>query len=208
MSDDDLYLCEELILDILSWLPTKTLLRFRSVSKSFRARISSHDFIRLHTLRAEKRFLMIHVHDAFGRTAVENMYTISSSAGITPMDYPFGSRIGVVASCNGIMCVCERDIGAIHLWNPSTRRILTVHELPSWSIGIHGFGFDPAINDYKILRIFVVNADTFVYTIRTRAWRRIAPPAIRISHMGSYQQCLFDGALHWVVGGWHSRHPW
>ncbi|MFS8032116.1 putative phosphoglycerate mutase (2,3-diphosphoglycerate-independent) [Helianthus anomalus] len=48
-------LCEELNVEILSRLPTKSLLRFRSVSKSLCACIGSRGFIRIHTLDLRRK---------------------------------------------------------------------------------------------------------------------------------------------------------
>ncbi|XP_071740920.1 putative F-box protein At5g15670 [Rutidosis leptorrhynchoides] len=48
------YLTEDLIAEIFERLPVKSLLKFRSLSKSWYSRISSTDFIRKHTLRFAK----------------------------------------------------------------------------------------------------------------------------------------------------------
>ncbi|KAJ0453926.1 putative F-box domain-containing protein [Helianthus annuus] len=73
MSND---LCEELIVDIFSRLPTKSLLRFRSVSKSLYACIGSPEFIRLHALRSPEKFMLIHRIQHEAEENPHNTYTL------------------------------------------------------------------------------------------------------------------------------------
>ncbi|KAD4584413.1 hypothetical protein R6Q59_036721 [Mikania micrantha] len=200
MSD---HLSEDVIVEIFSRLPVKPLLRFRSVSKSLRDRIGSPNFIRLHTLRSPKKLTIIHRARCKEESCNKLIYTLHDSEDhlfcnpyirVTPVEYPFKS-IRIVGSCNGVLCVYESRIG-INLWNPSIRRKVTVPDPPSSDRLIHGFGFDPIIQDYKILRIS--DAGSSVYTLKTRSWHEIASPTRRFPDVSSCQ-CLFNGALHWVV---------
>nr|XP_043626014.1 uncharacterized protein LOC122597490 [Erigeron canadensis] len=78
------YICEDLIVDIFKRLPPKSLLRFRSVSKSLCSCIDSREFIRLHMLQSHpQKVVIIHtivVHIAF--KTVQNLgddfYTLHS----------------------------------------------------------------------------------------------------------------------------------
>ncbi|KAK1437275.1 hypothetical protein QVD17_03065 [Tagetes erecta] len=205
-SYDHLY--EDLIGEILSRLPPKSLLRFRSVSKALYARISSPGFIRSHTLRSPKKFMITHRINFKDEADSKTMYTIhserklSSYAGITPVTYPYNTSSLIVGSCNGIICVNDRSLqrdDAIYLWNPTIKRKYKVRHLPSCRpCFTHGFGFDPDIQDYKIVRIAIPH--TFVYTLKTATWRKIAPPTTRPCYVNQ-SKCIFNGALHWVVGG-------
>ncbi|XP_076906386.1 F-box/kelch-repeat protein At3g06240-like [Bidens hawaiensis] len=202
MSND---LCEELIIDIFSRLPTESLLRFRSVSKSLYACIGSPDFIRLHTLRSPEKVMLIHrirpeeerLHNTY-TLHMEDQFPYNTNIGITPVAYHFG-YFGISGSCNGIVCLYEYG-KSINLWNPSIRRNVNVHYPPSWGDDCvaydFGFGFDPIVEDYKILRI--ATPTSFVYTLKTHTWREIASPTTPFSHVNSYQ-CPFNGALHCVV---------
>ncbi|KAF5763076.1 putative F-box domain, galactose oxidase/kelch, beta-propeller, F-box associated interaction [Helianthus annuus] len=202
-------LCEELIIEIFSRLPSKSLLRFRSVSKSLCACIDSPDFIRLHTLQSPKKVLTIHQFPYEREEHLKNIYTLHAQGqfpnnpctGIPQIKFPFSFKI--VGSCNGIICICGD--GDLHLWNPSTRRIVTIHDLSSWcrryyeciSAGVLGFGFDPIINDYKILRI--TTPTSYIYSMKTRTRREIASPVTPLITFVKLDQCLFNGALHWAV---------
>ncbi|KAJ0691778.1 putative F-box domain-containing protein [Helianthus annuus] len=135
-------LCPELIVEIFTRLPTQSLLRFRSVSKSICGMIGSPDFIRLHAVRSPKKFTVIHRVNYKAEGITKSMYTINSAGegqlsyiGTTPVEYPF-ARVNIVGSCNGILCVYEIDKRIIHLWNPSIRRKATVRFVPVWTPGL------------------------------------------------------------------------
>ncbi|KAJ0691891.1 putative F-box domain-containing protein [Helianthus annuus] len=208
MSSD---LCGDLIADIFSRLPTKSLLRFRSVSKSLCACIGSPDFIQLHSLRSPNTVVVTHRIRDKGEAQDKHIYTLHSDGqlaykyhpytGIPTIEYPF-KKCKIVGSCNGILCVCEYGTGEhgarLYLWNPSIRRKVTVPFI-SW---VDGFGFDPIIDDYKILRIS--KAGSSVYTVKTRTCRVIASPISLFSSWKSYQ-CIFNGALHWTVKRYLTR---
>ncbi|KAI3732683.1 hypothetical protein L1987_63890 [Smallanthus sonchifolius] len=206
MSND---LPEDVIVEIFSRLPTKSLLRFRSVSKSLHACIGSPSFIRLHALRSPVKVTVIHrTKGAKGKPYPKYVYTLLSEAqlsynpyiGIKPLDYPFKS-FRIVGLCNGIICVYECGKG-INLWNPSIRRKVTITDLPSYGDRlVHGFGFNPFIDDYKILRIS--GSRSFVYTTKTSAWREIASPSTPFGDVKPHS-CLFNGVLHWVVNSTNS----
>ncbi|XP_076907740.1 F-box protein At5g18160-like [Bidens hawaiensis] len=204
-------MCEELIVEIFSRLPSKSLVRFRSVSKSLCARIGNPSFIKLHTLQSPKKVMMIH---ELGRlTKICTLYSQRQFPNIgKPIELPIrcgGSRI--VGSCNGLVCVY--DYRGIYLWNPSIRRRVTIHERldDGCRARVSGFGFDPVSEDYKILRIS--KASSFVYTVKTHTLREIASPATSFMFeeeltryhvdfektLPSCPPCLLNGALHWAV---------
>ncbi|KAJ0647284.1 putative F-box domain-containing protein [Helianthus annuus] len=201
-------MCPELIVEIFTRLPTQSLLRFRSVSKSICGMIGSPDFIRLHSVRSPKKFTVIHRVNYKAEGVTKSVYTINSAGegqlsymGTTPVEYPF-AYVNIVGSCNGILCVYEIDKRIIHLWKPSIRRKATVLFPPVWTPGLAlGFGFDPSIDDYKILWTVRGGEVSFVYTMKTHTWREIASHADmdRLSVVKSPMMCLFNGALHWAV---------
>ncbi|KAJ0453922.1 putative F-box domain, galactose oxidase/kelch, beta-propeller, F-box associated interaction [Helianthus annuus] len=138
MSND---LCDDLILNIFSKLPTKSLLRFRSVSKSLCVRIRTPSvFIRLHTFRSPEEKAMI----------THRLYRVRSSNDSIYTD-------------------------------------------------VFAAGFDPVIDDYKILRI-TTTPTSYIYTMNTHTWREIASPNPTTPFtFVKYYQCLFQGTLHWVI---------
>ncbi|KAJ0453788.1 putative F-box domain-containing protein [Helianthus annuus] len=205
-------LCPELIVEIFTRLPTQSLLRFRSVSKSICGMIGSPDFIRLHSVRSPKKFTVTHRVNYKAEGVTKSVYTINPAGRgqlsymgtATPVEYPYKEK-HIVGSCNGIICVYEYDRSIIHLWNPCIRRKVSLRFLPPWLPGLAlGFGFDPSIEDYKILWTASGGVSS-VYTMKTHTWREIPSPAMDSLSFVKSPMCLFDGALYWAVKR-HFRH--
>ncbi|KAL7607770.1 hypothetical protein Lser_V15G11458 [Lactuca serriola] len=161
MSDN---LCQELMVEILTRLPPKSLLRFRSASKSLRSCIDSPDFIRKHTCRSRQRVLLIHkvkqthkykrYRDAsFCTLHAKEQLPLPLSLCTTLVVLPC-RKATLLGSCNGILLLYEN--GVISLWNPSIMRQLTLPDCPlqecfgGMAIGL---GFDPITDDNKVVSI-------------------------------------------------------
>lgn len=208
----------DVIVDILSRLPVKSLLRFRCVSKPLCALIDSHDFIKSHLKRSidTKTHLSLILRDSY-------LYSLDldSLDHAVELDHPLKSRdfgTEVLGSCDGLVCLYngEEDIA---IWNPSTRRYrkLPVEEIEfpdyftSCQYIIYGLGYDPVTVDYKVVRFIQFygkdvwdsfDSEVKVYSMKSNLWRRIQdfPYYLR------YKRCygvLVGSALHWVV----SRKP-
>ncbi|KAI3698882.1 hypothetical protein L2E82_42776 [Cichorium intybus] len=210
----DYHLCEELIIEILTRLPPKSLLRFRSVSKSLRSCIDSPEFMRMHTCRSPQSVVMRHLvrkgsRDEYGCIAFCTLHTEDQLPlrggyiGITAVNFPCRS-VSITGSCNGIMSLFEYQKGIIYLWNPSVMRQLTLPDCPrrcTQGICI-GIGFDPITDDNKIVSIPLLGGtaeSAFVYAMKTRAWCPIASPVPLYTAVFSTSYYL-NGVLHWVVG--------
>ena len=213
MSD---YLCEDLIVEIFTRLPPKSLLRFRSLSKSLYTCISTHGFIRMHTLRSPKKIHFIHlISDDKNEKQQEFFYTshgeeeelalyLCPKRGYiditTEVPFPSGPPIG---SCNGTFCLWTKK--GLILWNPSIRRKLIVPEFPQrsepFSLRGIGFGFDPISDDYKVVQIsYVKGNNSFVYAVKSGTWCEIASPKHQNQiQIFRYDSFFFNGVLHWVT---------
>nr|XP_043624580.1 F-box/kelch-repeat protein At3g06240-like [Erigeron canadensis] len=206
MSD---YLPHELVVKIFTKLPVKSLLRFRSLSKSWCALISSPDFIRKYTLglvqTSQKVLIMNNVMGGKDIYTLheEDRLPLSSGEGyqgVTAVEYP-RVEVQIAGSCNGILCLVDMAL-RMCLWNFSVRRQVMIpkHPLRSRSSNMTvGFGFDRIANDYKIMTIHY--GDTlrpYIYTRMTATWTPIAPPAGMFYHLrcNSY---LIDATLYWVA---------
>nr|XP_043619821.1 F-box protein CPR1-like [Erigeron canadensis] len=223
LSDD--YLYEDLISQIFLRLPVKSLLRFRSISKSIYHMIENPNFIRMHTFQSRKRVIFRHRHlDELVEKDFEDFFTshsedelpldgsLSKYTGIPVLKFPVsGFDIDIVGSCNGILCLFGSRTG-ISLWNPSIKRKLTLPYYPSWldtnksCKTAVGFGYEQITHDYKVLTITspVSRQDTqsrhsiLVYSTNLGSWNEIAPPRTCFTHVIS-RACFIHGALHWVV---------
>lgn len=166
---------QELITEILSRLPGKSLVRFRCVSKSWFSLIYSSEFIKTHLLKSStnnaytrhglifticvpdvkvKQCSLAHVLNTDATTATEMDYPSDSI--VDPLNYVY-SEVKVVGSCNGFF---STEIGGkdLFFWNPPIRKS---KKLPDFEIGwkyyhnsTYGFGYDESNDDGKVVLIF------------------------------------------------------
>ncbi|KAM7497692.1 hypothetical protein LguiA_022106 [Lonicera macranthoides] len=226
MTTLEVYLPEEVVYQILSWLPPKSLLRFRCVCKSWYSLISSPNFINIHTRNltyiTSTRKLIRHCTSTSRREEVysvflDNQWSFDRDDDIK-IDFPFPSstKYTIVGHCNGLICLSDdaHDYAIkIVLWNPAIRRklILPLPNIILNNMGymyVLGFGFDCKANDYKIVRLCYENAGDSnklpplveVYSVKTGAWRGITAPA-PVCHITGYflVQGFVNGAAHWVA---------
>ncbi|XP_059284953.1 F-box/kelch-repeat protein At3g23880-like [Lycium ferocissimum] len=177
--------CFDLVTEILSRLPVKSLMRFRSVSKSWLALICSPKFIKSH----------------LSLSANNNKdYT-------NHRDYPMKNTsisFSIKGSVNGLICLVN-GTKKLFLWNPSSRKY---KKLPDFKINpkniddfIYGFGYDEIHDDYKVVRINNSGHlhdihDVDMYSLKNDSWRRIDCPqsGVRLISSGKF----VNGKLHWA----------
>ncbi|XP_071715138.1 F-box/kelch-repeat protein At3g23880-like [Rutidosis leptorrhynchoides] len=203
------YICDELVDEIFKRLPSKSLLRFRSLSKSWCSHISSPDFIlKQTTFQSARNFQNILIQHRTLRS--ENFYRVHYQSplnsqygnyGTRSMKFPNGCYM--VGSCNGIICLRDNS-NDVSLWNPSIRRKLDLPFLGYFSNNsrVVGFGFDSNTDDYMTVRLFYPGYGelykSMVYSLKKRVWCEITPPSTHILRVRS-AACFVNGALHWVV---------
>ncbi|KAL4283568.1 hypothetical protein GQ457_16G027240 [Hibiscus cannabinus] len=211
----------EIIVEILSNLPVKSLLRFRCVSKSWKTLISDPFFIKKH-LKNDPKFSKKRVLINTASTQTQLQYSIKSCSlnsifhdpvvTTTEIEYPSkkDSRCDwVVGSCNGLICIAIRQDTVI-LLNPTLRVSKRLPDLGfkkrRGCYTVYGLGFDASVDDYKVVRVFCYQSKGFedgyesivrVYSSRTNCWRRIQdfPFGVPCNEAGKH----VDGSLHWVV---------
>ncbi|TKY72232.1 F-box protein CPR30 [Spatholobus suberectus] len=207
----------EVITDILSRLPVRSLLRFRSTSKSWRTLIESHHFNSLHlrrslTWNATNTSLILRLDSDLYET---NFPALDPPV---PLNHPlmcYSNKITLLGSVNGLLCI-SNVADDIAFWNPSLRkhRILPYLPVPRradpdttlFAARVHGFGFDTFTGDYKLVRIsyFVdlhdrsFDSQVKLYTLRANAWRTL--PSMPYALCCARTMGVFVGnSLHWVV---------
>ncbi|XP_058196896.1 F-box protein CPR1 [Rhododendron vialii] len=205
----------DVIVEILSRLPVKPLLRFRCVSKPLCALIDSHDFIRSHLKLSDetRNHLSLILWS-------RSLYSVdfASLDNAVELDHPLISRDNrteVLGSSDGLICLINcPDMGPMAIWNPSTRRCHKLPILELESLGqvtaeddmIYGFGYDSVNDDYKVVSIFQMigdRKDSFVsfvkvYSMKSNSWGRIQD--FPYCHPYKWRCGVFVGsALHWIV---------
>ncbi|XP_011027351.1 PREDICTED: F-box/kelch-repeat protein At3g23880-like [Populus euphratica] len=180
---------EDVLIDILIALPIKSLLRFRSLSKSWNSVISDKDFISAFWPKPNHRFSFV------DGKIVKNP---------------------TLCSCNGVVRLSDINQGrtkSLILWNPAIRKHLNL-ALPKLC-GPHsanwGFGFDLPSNDYRFVRVArqVSSKREFpmefqVFSLKRRYWERInfsptlGPFCVAPDGCNSSGHCNQD-ATQWMV---------
>ncbi|KDP24674.1 hypothetical protein JCGZ_26452 [Jatropha curcas] len=216
---------DDIVKDILSRLPIKSIKRFESVSKGWYFLFNSHEFISTHLRTSSLRpFLLVRqFHNPTG-----SKFSLCLIDGNTSYEIriPFLGCLyrfpKIVGSCNGLICL---DISPCYafgfvLWNITTKqykflprpRINDAHK-PIWMVAT-GFGYNRRDNDYKLVRIvnFHCKDDDSpaviaeVYSWRTGSWKLMGGNVVEenfgycVIHEGQ-QAVSINGSLNWLANG-------
>ncbi|GMI79442.1 hypothetical protein HRI_001613500 [Hibiscus trionum] len=213
MSD---YMPEEVILKILNRLPVKSLVRFRSVCKSWNTLIFHPCFISAHlqsSLSNNTPFLLLgglkngrdyhslhYDNDGFGKFKQLQL-----------PDFGYTADSPMVGSCNGLICVQLYpfdDYGNLNflLWNPSIQKHIS---LPQFGVteSVHlkfGFGFDSRTNDYKLLIVGVDDdgnwIQPYLFSFNENCWRKVTAAFPNYAAIFDEMPMPFvNGALNWLA---------
>lgn len=213
---------EDMILEILLRLPVKSVLRFRSICKSWLRLISHPDFVSNHQAIASQnpencRKYIVKGLEYLLKFNLNDYERTNFGVGslCLPCMRMMTKAVGV---CNGVVCLGLGDY--VMLWNPATRRKLTAYcpeevsfVLPhvegteSWDcIGRHsyGFGMDVNMRDYVYLWIFcrrwdsVLHSVVRMYSTRCNSWRVLEGDFQFL--MTEYKNCaIVKGVPYWTV---------
>ncbi|KAK9016760.1 hypothetical protein V6N11_079254 [Hibiscus sabdariffa] len=209
MSD---YIPVEVTVEILKRLPVKSLLRFRSVCKSWNSLICDPSFISTHlqaSLSNNTPFLLL----SYWRNGKDNFVLHYDNDGFEEfkqLQFPaFGcaSYSLVLGSFNGLICLHFRkgDVSKFILWNPSIQKCISLPR-PRFSDDVQinfGFGFDSITNDYKLVIIGFGKDDAwikpFLFSLNENCWKRVnAIPPNCTFDPGEIPVPFVNGAVHWI----------
>ncbi|KAG5551857.1 hypothetical protein RHGRI_010081 [Rhododendron griersonianum] len=157
--------------------------------------------------------------DPFTETLLSVQFGDEYSEVEFPFKLPFAYDFRVVGSYNGLLCLSDKwlcrsygynDQCQIFIWNPSTRKSVTLPTAPKPhcpNISVYGFGAHPTTQEYKVIRLeykleslFQIPQKVEIYTQGTRSWRVISsapPPHCFVTFMWS--QAFLNGIVHWVA---------
>ncbi|XP_019227113.1 PREDICTED: putative F-box/LRR-repeat/kelch-repeat protein At1g11620 [Nicotiana attenuata] len=216
-------LLREIIIDILSRLPVKTLLQFRCVCKPWRKLISKPNFIDTHFLHSSSLQpstgsspILLHTRHPESSDHLLSLVNLSheSSSVVEELDNPFPfflQNMVVVGSCNGIVCLCQTPLGdVIILWNPAMRQSRNVPLSKSKPIiGTHscvsiGLAYDSQKNDFLVLSIQSFGPETMIadevemFSTKSFSWKRV-PNEMGFRTLGLSCNLVIKGVPYWTA---------
>jgi F-box interacting protein len=203
---------DDVVFDILTRLPAKSLVRFRCVSKSWNSIITNSDFnvIRLKQAKSlsynnnNNNGYVLYMpmrDDDYTSSREELCISVWNNDGtltnLSKFETPF-CYARIVSFCNGIyLCDSYYYNNVLYLWNPSIGKFKKL--VTTSTGGVHGFAYDSQNNDFKILRMGAEVAE--VYTLSTDSWRKVViseslSESIDYIYLSSL---FFNGALHSIA---------
>lgn len=198
-----------IIIDILSRLPVKSLMRFKCVSKQWRSLISDEHFAKLHlqrlileTVAPCQKIIKSNPLQTIDYEALDNS-EVNDHVVVESHDLGRDEPCGLAGSCHGLVSLAVYD--GFLVYNPTTResRKLPASDLVAEYEFFHGFGYNSATDDYKIVHgaFFTANDESEecvleIFSLRYGSWRRVPSEDVpRVDGVGIF----LDGAVHWIV---------
>jgi F-box interacting protein len=218
---------DDLVTEIMVWLPVVSLLRFKCVCKSWYALITHQNFIRKHLLHNNNNnrnalFLLKTTEDYTEDYVVSTLSYETLQVSLTqPVPPPyFGMakkvRVYLVGSCNGLVCLHANYGLNVVIWNTATKEtnVVSNSNLPRYPAGYHtvidgiGFGFDAKTNDYKILNLLSLYDDpnsiqskkivqSEVYSLSADSWRKGDSPPCFLFSCLRPMDTYINGVASW-----------
>ncbi|XP_061361607.1 F-box/kelch-repeat protein At3g23880-like [Gastrolobium bilobum] len=208
----------DLTYEILLRLPVRSLLRCRCVCKQGESMISDTHFAKLHlSMSTVDPTLTHHRLLAPNRKGNDKLASCSAKSLFNnpltlteDVDFTMRSNYRIVGSCNGLVCLFDRDQRNAWLWNPSTR--LLSKKTPSVDVrGVEcalfrGFGYDHVSGKYKVVIVFtdpcsneeVHRTETKVYAFGDGSWK--TKPNLKFPGYPMIEEGNFVcGNLNWVA---------
>ncbi|AES98540.2 putative F-box domain-containing protein [Medicago truncatula] len=213
------FLPDELIAEVLSFLPVQSLMRLRCVCKSWKTLISDKSFVKLHLQRPSRKKHIAVIETEAGYNVVtfplnhllENPSVTIATNSYYRLEYKDCSR--VVGSCNGLLCLLgysylrnhDETVFWFHIWNPATRiiskKLGTCHQPCRPGKLTFSFGYDISTRTYNA--VVLCSREVKVFRFGDNIWRKIVSftPYNLLDTLGcSYvnQGVHLSGTVNWI----------
>ncbi|KAK4395562.1 F-box/kelch-repeat protein [Sesamum angolense] len=218
---------QEILIEIFSRLPLKSVGKCRCLAKLWRQQLSTPHFIKSHLTHQNHHS---HQENLILNTPFDTIYSRSSIKGDTIWKkLPAGGLCewtDIVGSCDGLVFMVLEELEEFEkfLVNPITLQLVKVPESPlalkrKESFSMDGFGYDSCSDDYKVVTLSYYDTDnhnsdrveTFVdvFSVKRGVWRRVdsSPYEHDVPQRSPYAVCkkalspgaFVNGALHWLA---------
>ncbi|XP_058742202.1 F-box/kelch-repeat protein At3g23880-like [Vicia villosa] len=187
-----LFLSEDIIVQVLLYLPVKFLMQLRCVSKAWNTIISDPKFIKLHLQRSTKdrnltQILCLFKDSCMQPYPLKTLLNTPSILDSTGQDFSLGAdtRYQLIGSCNGLLCFrvftfTDFQNTLFQLWNPATNAFSVsfgqhsnshTHICDYLRFSRFSFGYDNSTDTYKILYMGPNKFEIFSYG--SNVWKLI-----------------------------------
>ncbi|XP_027938344.1 F-box/kelch-repeat protein At3g23880-like [Vigna unguiculata] len=186
---------ENMLMEILSWLPLKEVVQLRCVSKAWNHLVSDPAFVKLHFQRSPKNtHLLLTFVDTADDGAQDRDYAVicpiqdlldnpsSTLETLHRNNRPFNRSYTVLGVCNGLVCLQDSSTEEVfseywfRIWNPAIRAMSkdsphirfrnSDYKDISWFR--FGFGYDEWSDTYQV--VFLDNNKNESQTLEVRVW--------------------------------------
>uniref|UniRef100_A0A2N9H1Z7 F-box domain-containing protein n=1 Tax=Fagus sylvatica TaxID=28930 RepID=A0A2N9H1Z7_FAGSY len=219
---------DDVVYDILTRMPVKSLIRFRCVSKFCNSIITGPDFVTTHFNLSNNNINNHNGYLLYTPKGDKELCTVVWNKNrtfnhISRFEIPFSDDYYIDSFCKGLVCLANYDDNLSHelyLWNPSIRKFkklrATRFDGRSQNV-VLGLAYRCQYNDFKILRIVchrrykrqrVTKTEAEVYTLSTDSWREVevSVESLRGNDIGCNfyldhtSPCVFfNGVLHSIA---------
>ncbi|KAJ4972886.1 hypothetical protein NE237_006060 [Protea cynaroides] len=212
---------EDLMMNVLSWLPVKVLSRFRCVCEQWNMLISNPYFVSTHQGRAiqnpnsTKLLCELKLEGLIRICSIEEKEKRKVTHDLIRPNYPerilqehcYAHMVG--RPCNGLICLEGSHFALV--CNPATRNTVVIpigkekHEYY-----LEGLGFCSSSNEFKLVRLYrrseSYRCELFtvgqkgVHPLQpSRSWRHVGDFHYKICYPSFRIMCHVNGRVHWIV---------
>ncbi|KAG7600455.1 F-box associated interaction domain [Arabidopsis suecica] len=198
----------EILIDIFSRVPARSIARFRCVSKLWESILGSPDFTELFLTKSVARPRLLFALEVDKELFVfsspqpqnpdENSSLVATPYKYFPKDFP----INICPPLNGLVFLQDLKRKLQVVYNPVTGESITLPEVTATtSFKRSYFGFDPISKKWKVLYMewsrYGTPKSTYVLTLKTGKclWRKIQDPVF--PHTPTCDEICINGALYY-----------
>ncbi|XP_068501229.1 uncharacterized protein [Phaseolus vulgaris] len=234
------HLPDDLAFSILFKLPLKSLKRYGCLHKSWAILLENSNFMELfrinfisnqHSYYEDTSLLL-----CLGQPDKSSLFSLSGMSFQNIEKEIWSKRhcsryftVGS-SSINGILCLYPYNSGTIYLWNPSSDEFKIIPPSPIEYIPdsmdpmfqYHGFGYDCARDDYKVIRELIIFPSVLteddsdyeewhitesweIYSLRSNCWRKLKSDIYINSRCEVNDRFYLEGMCHWL-GNWQESY--
>ncbi|KAL3616341.1 hypothetical protein CASFOL_039731 [Castilleja foliolosa] len=210
------FLPDDLMLCILTRLPVKAIIRFKSVCKTWFHLFSTPEFIKLHQAQfsstpEDHQSFIVH---SFVRNSMEpknQFYIFNINEDVkkkpTILEHPFSHHaqyiqlLHIVGCCNGLVCIFGHEIV---IWNPATKMSKTVpfRDCRPFKVVSLGFGYDAIKADFKVVMIVATMeyrlTSVEIYSVNLDSWTTV-DVGFQFRCFKSENDLILNGNPYWVA---------